>query len=43
MSKDWGLPPWEICWDKGKALWVLRYRIWNETIDNARRDKDKHK
>lgn len=42
MSEAWNMPPWEIVWDQGKVLWVLRWRIYSQTIDIARRDKEKH-
>ena len=42
LAAEWGIPPWEIVHDRGKALWILRHRIWSRTIDTAQRDKAKH-
>jgi len=42
LAKEWGIPPWDLVWDSGKAVWILRYRMYNQTVDIAQRDKEKH-
>lgn len=43
LANEWSMAPWLIVNDKGPALWILRKRIMTEVIEQARRDRDKHK
>ena len=42
LAKEWGIPPWDLVWDNGKTVWILRHRVYNRVVDMAQRDKEKH-
>lgn len=41
-AETWSVPPWEIAWDHGKVVWMIRQRIWSQQVDTALKDKRKH-
>lgn len=41
MAEEWGIPPWEIVQDN-RVAWIVRWRIYRDTIAVAQKDKRKH-